>query len=159
MVAPPKIHPQAIYTSRLLKFPALPIPRNSPIPTPRRSQSHSEHDHGRTQMSNQDLAAILIRDESFFSTGLLMQRRSVFPEEEPEPEDEDIIKQYEFSIPSDIEDIKSNSSTSSEKNIETPIKSLSILTDVITEEPETSEELVKTHIANCASPINFKFDK
>ncbi|PKC04962.1 hypothetical protein RhiirA5_361850, partial [Rhizophagus irregularis] len=115
MVAPPKIHPQAIYTSRLLKFPALPIPRNSPIPTPRRSQSHSEHDYGRTQMSSQDLAAILIRDESFFSTALLMQRRSVFPEEEPEPEDEDILKQYEFSIPYNIEDIKSNDSTSSEK--------------------------------------------
>ncbi|RIA93660.1 kinase-like domain-containing protein [Glomus cerebriforme] len=159
MVAPPKIHPQAIYTSRLLKFPALPIPRNSPIPTPRRSQSHSEHDYGRTQMSNQDLAAILIRDESFFSTGLLMQRRSVFPVEEPEPEDEDIMKQYEFSIPSDIEDIKSNSSTSSEKNIETietPVKSLSILTDIITEEPESSETLIKSPIA---SPIDFKTGK
>jgi hypothetical protein len=101
MVAPPKIHPQAIYTSRLLKFPALPAPRNSPISMPKRSQSLSEHDYGRTQMSSQDLAAILIRDESFFSTGLLMQRRSVYPEPEPEPEDEDIMKQYEFSIPSD----------------------------------------------------------
>ncbi|GES91380.1 kinase-like domain-containing protein [Rhizophagus clarus] len=155
MVAPPKIHPQAIYTSRLLKFPALPIPRNSPIPTPRRSQSLSEHDFGRTQMSSQDLAAILIRDESFFSTALLMQRRSVYPEEVPEPEDEDILKQYEFSIPYDIEDIKSNDSTSSEKNT----KSLSILTDVITEEPESSEELFKSPITNCASPINFKIDK
>ncbi|UZO27462.1 uncharacterized protein OCT59_019656 [Rhizophagus irregularis] len=176
MVAPPKIHPQAIYTSRLLKFPALPIPRNSPIPTPRRSQSHSEHDYGRTQMSSQDLAAILIRDESFFSTALLMQRRSVFPEEEPEPEDEDILKQYEFSIPYNIEDIKSNDSTSSEKcekneknekgekgekneKNEKNVKSLSILADVITEEPESSEELIRSPITNCASPINFKFDK
>ncbi|CAG8466862.1 3578_t:CDS:2 [Funneliformis mosseae] len=156
MVAPPKIHPQAIYTSRLLKFPALPIPRNSPIPIPRRSQSHSDHDYGRTQMSNQDLAAILIRDESFFSTGLLMQRRSVYPEEEPESEDEDIIKQYELSIPSNYSSLDNYGSTSSSKNIEPPSKSLSILTDNMTDEPEISEELMRTPITSCFSPTTFK---
>ncbi|CAI2163576.1 8938_t:CDS:2 [Funneliformis geosporum] len=159
MVAPPKIHPQAIYTSRLLKFPALPVPRNSPIPTPRRSQSHNEHDYGRTQMSNQDLAAILIRDESFFSTGLLMQRRSLYPEEEPESEDEDIIKQYELSIPSNYNSLDNFGSTSSSKNIEPPSKSLTIITEHMTDEPEVSEELIRTPITSCLSPTTFNIIK
>jgi hypothetical protein len=43
-----------------------------------------------------------------------------------------------------------------EKDIETPTKNLSILSDIITDEPESSEELMKPSIANCASPTNFE---
>ncbi|CAG8485745.1 15194_t:CDS:2 [Acaulospora colombiana] len=96
MIAPPKIHPQAIYTSRLLKFPALPLPKNNQR-TPKRSQSYSEHDNGRTQISPQDLASILVRDESD-----LMQRRQYYPEPGNEQTDEDVLKQYELSIPNNL---------------------------------------------------------
>ncbi|CAG8852403.1 18773_t:CDS:2, partial [Gigaspora margarita] len=50
MAAPPKVHPQAIYTSRLLKFPALPIPKNTQKTLPKRANSYTDSDNGRTQM-------------------------------------------------------------------------------------------------------------
>ncbi|RIB19588.1 kinase-like domain-containing protein [Gigaspora rosea] len=68
MAAPPKVHPQAIYTSRLLKFPALPLPKNTQKTLPKRSNSYNDSDNGRTQMSTKDLASILIRDESKYFT-------------------------------------------------------------------------------------------
>ncbi|CAG8716575.1 17320_t:CDS:2, partial [Racocetra fulgida] len=109
MATPPKVHPQAIYTSRLLKFPALPIPKNSQKGLPKRANSYNDSDNGRTQMSTKDLASILIRDETY-------------PEPEVEPEDEDALKQYELSIPNDLDcdvsDDKDDKPSLSELNIE-----------------------------------------
>ncbi|CAG8440917.1 7756_t:CDS:2 [Scutellospora calospora] len=122
MAAPPKVHPQAIYTSRLLKFPALPIPKNSQRNLPKRANSYNDSNNGRTQMSTKDLASILIRDESFFSTAALMQRRSAYPEPEIEPEDEDTLKQYELSIPNNLD--SDDCETPDDKNDKLPLSEL-----------------------------------
>ncbi|CAG8534931.1 9208_t:CDS:2 [Acaulospora morrowiae] len=85
MVAPPKVHPQAIYTSRKLKFPVLPL-------TGARSQRIRQSLNDKSAI---DFSTLLVKDESYFvKNGLLNQRQL-------EEEDDDLIKQYEMSIPFD----------------------------------------------------------
>ncbi|KAF0531894.1 serine/threonine protein kinase [Gigaspora margarita] len=150
MAAPPKVHPQAIYTSRLLKFPALPIPKNTQKTLPKRANSYNDSDNGRTQMSTKDLASILIRDESFFSTAALMQRRSAYPEPEVEPEDEDALKQYELSIPNDLDCETPDHKDYKQSPLELNVESINISQD------DSATNGVSTNGATCASPTSIE---
>ncbi|CAG8640051.1 15511_t:CDS:2 [Gigaspora rosea] len=153
MAAPPKVHPQAIYTSRLLKFPALPLPKNTQKTLPKRSNSYNDSDNGRTQMSTKDLASILIRDESFFSTAVLMQRRSAYPEPEVEPEDEDALKQYELSIPNDLDCETPDHKDYKQSPLGLNVESINISQD------DSAANGVSTNTANgatCTSPTSIE---
>ncbi|CAG8511976.1 16150_t:CDS:2, partial [Cetraspora pellucida] len=148
MATPPKVHPQAIYTSRLLKFPALPIPKNSQRSLPKRSNSYIDSDNGRTQMSTKDLASILIRDESFFSTAALMQRRAAYPEPEVESEDEDALKQYELSIPNDLD--PDDCEVSDDKNDKPSLSELNIASINISQDDSSTNGIT------CDSPTGIE---
>ncbi|CAG8526650.1 2173_t:CDS:2, partial [Scutellospora calospora] len=89
MVSPPKIHPQAIYTSRKIKFSILPL---SGVSSHRIKQSYDA-----SNRNSIDLASLLVRDESYFVKNRLLQTRDL-----EEEEDDDLRKQYELSIPFDI---------------------------------------------------------
>ncbi|CAG8614605.1 1315_t:CDS:2, partial [Cetraspora pellucida] len=90
MVSPPKIHPQAIYTSRKIKFPILPL---SGVNAQRIKQSYDA-----SNKNSIDLASLLVRDESYFvKTSKALQTREL----EEEEVDDDLLKQYELSIPFD----------------------------------------------------------
>ncbi|CAG8474665.1 6778_t:CDS:2 [Racocetra fulgida] len=90
MVSPPKIHPQAIYTSRKIKFPILPL---SGVNSQRIKQSYDA-----SNKNSIDLASLLVRDESYFvKTNRPLQTKEL----EEEEVDDDLRKQYELSIPFD----------------------------------------------------------
>ncbi|KAF0445840.1 serine/threonine protein kinase [Gigaspora margarita] len=98
MVSPPKIHPQAIYTSRKIKFPIIPL---SSINSQRIKQSYDASNRNAI-----DLASLLVRDESYFVKSKLLEK------EIEEEIDDDLQNQYELSIPFDI-NIKSDIMVSS----------------------------------------------
>ena len=66
MITPSKIHPQAIYTSRIIKFPTL-------------SVNNNVFNTQMTEMNINDFSNIFIQDESFFSTDFNIKKRSFFP--------------------------------------------------------------------------------
>ncbi|CAG8594554.1 10008_t:CDS:2 [Dentiscutata erythropus] len=88
MVSPPKIHPQAIYTSRKIKFPVVPL---SGISSQRIKQSYDA-----SYKNSIDMASLLVRDESYF-----VKSKALETKELEEEEDDELLSQYELSIPFD----------------------------------------------------------
>ena len=87
LITPPKIHPQAIYTSRKLKFPIIP---------PNTQKMRNTTTYEDQSSSTIDLASLMVKDESFFMKNNLLRQRKL--EEEI---DEDLKRQYDLSIPFD----------------------------------------------------------
>ncbi|GBB97414.1 hypothetical protein RclHR1_02990015 [Rhizophagus clarus] len=85
LITPPKIHPQAIYTSRKLKFPIIPLNTQKML---RNTTTYED------QSSTIDLASLMVKDESFFMKNNLLQQRKL-----DDDIDEDLMRQYELSIP------------------------------------------------------------
>ncbi|CAG8780611.1 14306_t:CDS:2, partial [Gigaspora margarita] len=102
-------------------------------------------DNGRTQMSTKDLASILIRDET-----ALMQRRSAYPEPEVEPEDEDALKQYELSIPNDLDCETPDHKDYKQSPLELNVESINISQD------DSATNGVSTNGATCTSPTSIE---
>lgn len=88
LITPPKIHPQAIYTSRKLKFPIIPPNTQKML---RNTTTYEDQ-----SSSTIDLASLMVKDESFFMKNNLLRQRKL--EEEI---DEDLKRQYDLSIPFD----------------------------------------------------------
>ncbi|CAB5365857.1 unnamed protein product [Rhizophagus irregularis] len=87
LITPPKIHPQAIYTSRKLKFPIIPLNTQKML---RNTTTYED------QSSTIDMASLMVKDESFFMKNNLLQQRKL-----EDDIDEDLRRQYELSIPFD----------------------------------------------------------
>ncbi|CAG8637844.1 12540_t:CDS:2 [Funneliformis caledonium] len=88
LLTPPQIHRQAIYTSRKLKFPIIPLNAQKIL---RNTTTYED------QSSTIDLASLKVKDQSFFTKSNCMQRKL-----EEEEIDEDIARQYELSIPFEL---------------------------------------------------------
>ncbi|CAG8565575.1 3771_t:CDS:2 [Funneliformis mosseae] len=88
LLTPPQIHRQAIYTSRKLKFPIIPLNAQKIL---RNTTTYED------QSSTIDLASLTVKDQSFFTKSNCMQRKL-----EEEEIDEDIARQYELSIPFEL---------------------------------------------------------
>ena len=85
LITPPKIHPQAIYTSRKLKFPIIPPNTQKML---RNTTTYEDQ-----STSTIDLASLMVKDESFFMKNNLLRQRKL--EEEI---DKDLKRQYDLSI-------------------------------------------------------------
>ncbi|CAI2176995.1 10882_t:CDS:2 [Funneliformis geosporum] len=86
LLIPLQIHPQAIYTSRKLKFPIIPLHTQKIL---RNITTYED------PSSTIDLASLTVKDQSFFTKNNFMQQRKL----EEEEIDEDLARQYELSIP------------------------------------------------------------
>ncbi|RHZ72512.1 hypothetical protein Glove_242g109 [Diversispora epigaea] len=135
MQIPLKTHPQAIYTSRILKFPSL-INNSKKNQNRRYTNNNNNNDQDNNNDDDDDDrekqktiqydSSIYTRDESFFANNKFMQRRETYPIKEMSLEDEDTMQQYGLTIPSLSSQLKRKNNSENQESKVTEKNSIQI---------------------------------